>query len=191
MSISESALNAGFRATLQHAEILDQRRQRLEEAQLEAEEQVLHRAGLMRRSGELDFDGLYEIFCWFKRHGLPRCPTRWDANMDIPWKRVEAAARHRPNGPEGTWIGEYPLGGKETAPREGTAVLYVLFDETNEPCYVGSTDNLRQRLKAHATAGKRFTRWQAYRSDDREAAYQLEERCLWERLPPLNRRRGR
>lgn len=101
------------------------------------------------------------------------------------------AQRAPPNGPEGTYVGVAPLPGDDVAPLEGTPVVYVLFDEDNEPCYVGSTQNLRARLNAHLTNGKQFVRWQAYPCASREDAYVLEERLLVERMPRLNRRRGR
>jgi hypothetical protein len=191
--VTESGgLDPGLMATLQHAEAVSRRRQRLEQAQLEAEEQLLHRAAIQYAAGQLDLDGVHRLHLWFKEFGMPRRSSRWNAAFGaVQWNRVEGLLRWRPNGPEGTWIGANPLAGSECAPPPGTAVVYVLFDEANEPCYVGSTGDLRARLKAHATDGKQFARWQAYGCESREAAFELEDRLLAERFPRLNRRRGR
>lgn len=182
----------GLDATLQHLEMIADRRKKLLENQIEAEEQLLHRAGLLYRSGDLDLDGLCELYNRYKDvdPGRPRSAL-WNQNIAIPWNQMPHVARLRPNGPAGTWVGGCPLGSDESAPRRGQCVVYVLYGDDNEPCYVGSTQDLRARLKGHVSTGKVFARWQAYPCDDREAAYQLEERLLREHMPPLNRRMGR
>lgn len=178
-------------ATLQHIEVLAARQRHLLETQTEAEEQLLHRAGTQYRSGALTFEQLFALYRRYRAVESYQRATRWNKHIDIPWNRIAAMARARPNGPEGTWIGSCPLGSFEPAPREGTPVVYVLFDATNEPIYVGSTDNLRARIKAHIRDGKGAAYWQAYRCEDREDAYTLEEKLHRERLPRLNRKIGR
>lgn len=93
--------------------------------------------------------------------------------------------------PDGTWRGEWPLAGSDSLPANGACVVYVLYDTPNEPCYVGSTQNIRARLKRHRMDGKEFAWWSAFGCADREAAYRLEERLLSEWQPYLNRKRTR
>lgn len=181
----------GLESTLQHLGLLDARRRRLVEAQTEAEEQLFHRIGAMRQNDQLTDAELQEIFNRCRTVRTAGMTSRWDAHIDIPWRRLLHGGRHLPNGPEGTWIGVAPLPPDDNAPRSGVAVVYVLFGEDNEPCYVGSTADLRTRLKAHLKDGKAFVRWQAYPCKTREAAFVLEERLLAERMPRLNRKTGR
>lgn len=181
----------GLRSTLGHIRMLDSRRSRLHEAQLEAEEQLFHRVGVMHQAGQLaliELAAIYDECLAFKTAGIS---SRWNAHIDISWGRMRYLAQHLPNGPEGTWIGVAPLLDGDPAPLEGMPVVYVLFGEDNEPCYVGSTAKFRTRLRAHISGGKEFVRWQAYPCETREDAYVLEERLLIERMPRLNRKRGR
>lgn len=41
-------------------------------------------------------------------------------------------------------------------------------------------------LAVHARQGKRWTRWQAHRCEDRDHAYEVEERFLQQYKPHLN-----
>jgi predicted GIY-YIG superfamily endonuclease len=68
--------------------------------------------------------------------------------------------------------------------------VYVLFDAAGEPCYIGSTQNFRERARVHRT-GIAYERWVAYPCTDREAAYELETRLLKEHKPYRNKKRGR
>jgi GIY-YIG catalytic domain len=181
----------GLAATLHHIGILDARRKRLIQAQTEAEEQLFHRIGVMRARGDLTLAELQEIHAACRELQTVGMSLRWNAHIDISWSAVRHCARFLPNGPEGTWVGVVPLETDDHVPRFGTAVVYVLFGDDNEPCYVGSTADLRTRVNQHFSDGKQFARWQAYPCETREAAYLLEERLLAERLPRLNRRRGR
>jgi len=182
-------------ATLQHVANLNARIQKLEAARLEAEEQLVHRVGSAVHAGNLTRSELSAIHAAYQAMGIVGRSKRWDAAVPVSWGDLNYAARmgerHAPNGPEGTWVGSWPFAREDRLPRVGTAVLYVLFNAANEPIYVGSSGNLRQRLKAHARDGKPFIAWQAYPSTDREAAYQLEDRLLKERKPPMNKKAGR
>lgn len=128
----------------------------------------------------------------------------WDQHMPahLAFRKVQAEANrirqwkahgraHAPNAPAGTWAGTIPCGADQPTPRRGTAVVYVLFDATNEPAYVGSTEDFRTRMKTHRREKPGLVRWMAYRCTDREAAYVLEDRLLKEHKPRLNRKRGR
>lgn len=182
-------------STLQHIENLHARIQKLEAMRLESELQFLHRVGAAYHAGELDRHDLAIIQDRYQQLGLTGRSKRWDAAIPVGWGDLSYDARmgrvHAPNGPEGTWVGSWPFAKEDRLPRNGTAVVYVLFDASNEPIYVGSSGSLRTRLKAHARAGKPFVAWRASRNANREEAYQVEDRALKERKPPLNKKRGR
>ena len=181
-----------FASTLQHLDLLNQRLAKLHAAREEAEHQVLHRAGSAYRNGEIDILQLTDIYETYSALAIPGRTSRWNKHIDINWHVMGRIAEHsRPNGPENTWVGDWPLAPNGCCPERGVNVVYVLFGPDNEPCYVGSTKTFRQRLKVHEKDGKEFQRWQAYMCRDREHAYQLEERLLKERLPRLNRKAAR
>lgn len=178
-------------ATIQHIELVRNREQKLASAREAAQEQLFHRIGAAHRAGEISDAGLIPIFERIRAGKVLGSRKAWDQHISLKWLKMQYLKRQLPNGPEGTWVGSNPCASDDPAPTEGIPVVYVLFDETNEPCYVGSTDNFRQRLKAHAKDGKQFARWQAHPCTDREQAYELEVRLLKERMPRLNRRVGR
>lgn len=198
---TDDDLTEAFCATLQHIEAVHDRQERLLAARIEAENQMLHRIGSMHRCGEISDDQLHELWHQYRALGIDGRSKRWDANIVITWRamqrRLNEAQRDErharifaPNGPEGTWVGAWPRSSDDPAPRSGQAVVYVLFDEENTPCYVGSTSYFRARLSAHAK-DKIFARWQAYPCENRELAYQLEVRLLAQHKPRLNQKVGR
>lgn len=185
------SLGESIAATLHHIELLREKELKLEAARHEAETQVLHRVGTAFRAGEIDHHQLYAIYERYKAIGVVGRKTRWDDNVDLSWRLMSYLSTQLPNGPEGSWVGEYPILHGATAPARGIAVVYVLFDEANEPVYVGSTDQFRTRMSAHWKDGKRFVRWQAHPCRDRDHAYRLEDRLLKQHKPRLNRKASR
>lgn len=184
-------LAASFASTLQHVALMREREERIAAARHEAERQMLHRLGVAHRNGEIDDAQLFEAYKDYKALGLVGRMRRWDEHIDIPFKRMQHLRSSFPNGPEGTWVGAWPVLEGAPRPRPGISVVYVLFGADNEPCYVGSTGNFVNRMRDHCRDGKQFVRWQAYRCRDREHAYELEGRLLRERKPYLNQRVGR
>lgn len=178
-------------ATLQHIEAVHARQAKLLAARESAEEQLLHRLGSAFRCGEIGVSELIQVYSRYKDLDIVGRSKRWNKHVGIHWQSMAAMSERGLNGPEGTWIGDWPVHYLAPAPAKGISVVYVLFDAENEPCYVGSTKNFRQRLNDHAKDGKVFVRWQAYPCRDREHAYQLEDRLLKERLPHLNRKASR
>jgi len=176
-------------ATLQHIELLNRRITKLMEAREQAEVQLLHRAASEYRANQLTISEVIDLFAAYRDVGSQGKTRRWNAAFPVAYQAMSYMLR--PNGPEGTWVGEWPSPEDSACPARGVAVVYVLFDEANQPCYVGSTGQFRARLNQHAKDGKKFARWQAHPCADRELAYQLEERLLRENLPYLNRRTGR
>lgn len=184
-------LRVGTTATLQHISMLHARAQKLNELRIEGETQFLHRVGVAYESGRLSLVELAQIHREYQRLDLPSKSTRWNSMVPVPWARMQRAYEWLPNGPAGTWAGRWPLDNASTSPFPGLSVVYVLFDGRNEPVYVGSSGNFRERLKRHMKDGKNFIFWQAYPASNREAAYELEVKLLREHLPKLNKKVGR
>lgn len=186
---------APYEDTLQHIALLASRRDRINAAQLEAERQVIHRAACDFEAGRLDAEDLYAFYMRYKQHALPGFSRLWNERMPIGAQRIGGllyqqrvrGERHRLP-PDGAWRGEWPLSDGVTFAPARQSVVYVLFDAFNEPCYVGSTQDLRKRLQAHARDGKEFTRWMAHPCANRKAAYELETKLLGEYKPYLNKR---
>jgi len=178
-------------STLQHIRLIQEKETRLATARREALEQTLHRIGSDYRTGGITHAQLITAFMRIRSLEMPGRMSAWDEIVGISHRRLIQMAKQLPNGPEGSWIGEYPIPLDAPRPIYGVPVVYVLFDDANEPCYVGSTDKLSPRLTAHAKDGKRFVRWQAHPCDDREHAYRLEDRLLKRHKPYLNRRASR
>jgi len=178
-------------ATLQHIEKLHTRARTLDALRLDAEEQLLHRIGAAYDAGQISDAELIEIYERYKLLRLVGRTQRWNEAISVTWRHMPNLWRWEPNGPAGTWVGSYPIGEKDPTPPPGSFIVYVLFDATNEPIYVGSTGDFRVRLKQHHKKQKPFVYWQAYAVEDRESAYQLEERLLRERLPRMNKRARR
>jgi hypothetical protein len=184
-------LGTAVSATLQHIQLIQAKEDRLAAARREALMQVLHQIGTDYRTGRLTHRELCAALVAIRNAKQPGAMKAWDEIVGTPWKRLAQSAKRLPNGPEGAWVGEYPIGADAPAPLNGDSVVYVLFDEANEPCYVGSTNQLRPRLRRHAKDGKHFVRWQAHPCDDREHAYQIEDRLLRQHMPYLNRKASR
>jgi hypothetical protein len=178
-------------STLQHIRLIQEKEARLAETRRRALEQTLHRIGTDYRTGRITQTQLCIALIEIRGLEMSGRMNAWDEIVGVSWKRLAQLAKQMPNGPEGSWVGEYPILAGAPRPIVGVPVVYVLFDEANEPCYVGSTDKFSVRMNAHDTSGKRFVRWQAHPCDDREHAYRLEDRLLKRHKPYLNRKAGR
>lgn len=184
-------LTLSVEATLQHIRLIQEKEQRLAEARKGALAQALHRIGSDYRTGRITQHQLCTALVAIRGLEMSGRMNAWDEIVGVPWKRVWQIAKQLPNGPEGSWVGEYPIPADGPRPICGVSVVYVLFDETNEPVYVGSTEKLSPRLTAHQKDGKRFVRWQAHPCRDRDHAYRLEDRLLKQHKPRLNRKASR
>lgn len=174
-------------ATLQHIGLLKRKQERLLAAQLDAEAQFLHSVAAAYAAGELDMGALADAYQEYRAVAGTGFRTRWNDAVPVSAATLREWPSAAPNGPAGSWEGTYPIEGGP-APRHGVCVAYVLFDDANEPCYVGSTSNFRNRLGNHRRDGKAFVRWAAFPCTDRTAAYALEDRLLKEHKPYLNKR---
>jgi predicted GIY-YIG superfamily endonuclease len=184
-------LAASIAGTLQHIGLIQQKEARLAAARWDALVQVLHRIGTEYRTGQLTDAQMCTALHEIRSLDMSGRMNAWDEIVGVSWKHLAQLSLRLPNGPEGSWVGEYPFPAGALTPMPGTAVVYVLFDEANDPCYVGSTHKFRARMNRHAKDGKRFVRWQAHPCRDREHAYELEDRLLKRRKPPLNQKASR
>lgn len=130
---------------------------------------------------------------------LPGWVARWneafgfDVRAVIYQRNYEArnAARYEQNAGHG-WTGTYGDAGTSfPRPPKGQSVVYVLFDASAEPIYVGSTQDLAGRLKAHWRDGKPVAYWRAVPYSTREEAYAAEDAMLREVKPEMNRKAAR
>jgi hypothetical protein len=180
--------------TLDHIDRLTSKIETLQAALDDARAQFCHRTAASMKRGEVTQHDLPAIYSAYREatHRAVGFAKAWDAAIPVTAGALNQSTRHgraTPNGPEGTFVGAFPLDQWDPAPLTGASVVYILFDAMNVPCYVGSTKAFRERLKAHTD--KAFTNWQAFPCADREDAYDLEVKLLRERKPYLNQRVGR
>lgn len=163
------------------------------EKQAEYEEYLLTHLAADYTTKRINDTHLDEIFDRYQAAAGPGSMKRWNRLMPVKVELMVARRTQDPHhapGPDGTWSGAWPLDGHAYPPR-GQAVVYVLFDNDNTPCYVGSTSGLLTRLRRHSSEDKQFTHWVAHPCPDREAAYRLEDRLLREHTPYLNHKASR
>jgi hypothetical protein len=184
-------LAASMSSTLQHIRLIQEKEARLAAVREESLTQLIHQIGTEYRTGGLEHAQFQAAFERIHRLDVPGRMKAWSEIVGVPWQRMIQLGKQLPNGPEGSWVGEYPISAAAPRPIYGVSVVYVLFDDANEPCYVGSTDKLSARMNAHAKDGKRFVRWQAHPCRGREHAYRLEDQLLKQYLPPLNKKASR
>lgn len=185
--------NASHESTVQHILLMYAKVEKLNRARGEAQEQLIHRLADDYRNGRITAADVYAARVALQGATVPGFKASWDAAMphELHYSRIVwTAVRYAPD-TDGNWRGEYPFTDASRTPTFGVSVVYVLFDEGNRPCYVGSTGRFRVRLSAHARDGKEFVRWLAYPCKDRNHAYELEDRLLREHKPYLNRRASR
>ncbi|KOX10167.1 GIY-YIG nuclease family protein [Nocardiopsis sp. NRRL B-16309] len=186
-------------ATLQHIELLADKRDRLTAAQIDAENQVIHRIAVEFHAGRINEQQLYRLWHRMRPNAAEKFGARWKAAMPKAsinrlvtlhklreQRAQEYERRYKPNA-DGFWSGAWPVDG-DRWPDKGQCVVYVLYDADNVPCYVGSSKDFYTRACAHTRDGKKFVRWMAYPCEDRDAAYELESRLLREHKPYMNKR---
>ena len=184
----------GSEATLRRVAELGRERDELATLKAEAERAHLQRIACAWELGAIDMDLLAAAYYEFREVADQGYCHRWDAIVPVPSSKVVGYARWRPqrapNGPNGSWCGRYPFDDGPT-PSDATSVTYILFDEEQAVCYIGSTAGFRGRMNRHARDGKCFKSWRAYPCPDRRVAYDLEARLIREHQPYLNKtRRG-
>lgn len=197
-AIEDLGVLDSYASTLDHIKLISAKRAemaaKLQQAQLEAEGQLVHRIANDYATGHLTDRELCEAYDAYRAVAIQGFSSIWNASMPfsvVQMQHMKTRLRREDRCAAGSWSGCFPFVDEEATPPYQFSVVYVLFDAENIPCYVGSTENFRSRVRAHARDGKRFVRWSAHPCADREAAYQLEDRLLREHKPYLNRRVGR
>lgn len=189
-------LQGRYEATLQHVSLIHRKLDHLDQARMRAEEQLFYSIRRDHAAGELSDDDLAILRVALDQKLTRPFGRQWDAQ--VPLRSGAAYSRHRylhkflPNGPsERSWVGTRRDGDESAVSRPGVAVVYVLYGTDNEPIYLGSSGNLRQRLSAHQNGPLPWVAYLAVECRDRDHAYELEDFLLKTRTPPLNRRAGR
>lgn len=77
-------MNDSTLATLQHIELLARKRTRLEEAQIEAEEQFCQETALRYARGEVTWLEVAAIYQRWRLAALPGFSRRWNEVLPIP-----------------------------------------------------------------------------------------------------------
>lgn len=161
-----------------------------------AQEELLRRVDADYGAGLIAYSAVVDAYFAFRAAtgSQPGFALRWDSLVRVSYKDIHKVTRNgisRPNNPDGTWSGPFPLPPAAPAPMTGINVAYTLFDAAGQRCYIGSTASLRARLKRHRDGGKEFTRWEAIPCADRKAAYDLETKLVDQHAPYLNKIGGR
>lgn len=148
---------------------------------------------LIRRAydaGALAMDDLAAAYYDYREVADTGYSYRWDLAIPISSVKITGYAKSRPhrqpNGPDGSWHGRYPFADGPT-PGLGTPVVYLLFDEAETLCYIGSSQTFRTRLNSHSKDGKQFCRWEAYPCTSRRSAFDREYELIYEHQPYLNK----
>lgn len=174
-------------STIQHVERLTRKIDQLDETRRDAVAQLVHRIAQEYRSGLVELVDLLAAYDRLKATAGPGWGTAWLA-VELPRRAaIVSLIAALPNGPGGSWwgTGAYPSA-DHPMPPPAQSVVYVLYDAANEPCYVGSSEQFRTRLRTHIREGKTVTYWTAFPCADRDSAYRLEDRLLKQHKPYLN-----
>lgn len=181
-----------YEASLQHLELLHRKIVQLEQARTEAEEQFCTSVGRAYAQGAVTDDALALVYLDFRAAAGPGFTKRWDEAVALTSYQANlitgSNGRYTPNAPEGAWHGVWPMDYDDPRPRKGKSVVYLLFDDGNVPCYVGSTANFGERMKRHAKDGKPVAAWRAVGTHSRADAYATETAWLQSYKPYLNKR---
>lgn len=167
----------------------------LERQRVRAEEQLFAAIGHDFRMGRITKEDLVDIYRSVRPYLSNGFSARWEERIPVPFRWVQGAAKlanmGRMNGPNGTsWTGVWPPERNAPAPLNNTPVVYVLYDAAGEPIYLGSSKNLRSRLKAHSRE-RDFAAWIAVPCASREAAYLKEDYYLRTCPPAQNKKQSR
>ncbi|MEV6297823.1 GIY-YIG nuclease family protein [Actinoplanes sp. NPDC051861] len=209
--VTETDVPAEMAASVQHLEGLERaikgledKLDRLKEARKDTLKQIACEVKRQRDKDPADWESprllkIYEALrapflgeAW-KSAGLP--------HLQAMKRDVDRARRYAPNDPDSDgWVGQWevrqeswgPVGNViGNRPGPGISVVYVLYSADYSPAYCGSTKDFEKRLLAHFKNGKEFVAWRAVPCEDRERAYELEDRLLKEHCPPLNKKASR
>jgi hypothetical protein len=167
----------------------------LEQQRVRAEEGLFAALGHDYRMGRITKEQLVDVYRSVRPYLSNGFSVRWEERIPVPFRWIQGAAKlanmSRMNGPNGaSWTGVWPPERNAPAPLAGTPVVYVLYDAAGEPIYLGSSKNLRNRLKVHSRE-RDFAAWIAVPCASREAAFLTEDYHLRTRPPSQNKKPSR
>lgn len=179
---------AAYLATEQHIRLLQTKRERLAEAQIEAERQYVMSVSREHQAGSVSWTELERTYHVVRDGGLPGWCQRWEESLPYTIRYIKTmAARTEIDKWSGTGMNVHLDPGR---PPRGAYVVYILFDQDNHPVYTGSTQSFANRMSHHRRDKVRAS-WVAYRCDSRAHAYEVESRFLRQYKPPVNRQGAR
>jgi len=183
-----------LQASASHVQAVQRTLDRLHEVREQSWAQLLAEVSRLYRAGELDVEDLLVLAAEMKQSYGPGYTKAWDRSAPVAAlkirHKVDEARRNRPNAAHGSWSGTLPIL-DQAAPPPGQSVVYVLFDECNNPVYVGSTETFRDRINDHRKEKGGLASWTAFPCRDREHAFDLEVSLLRQYKPRLNKKVGR
>ncbi len=176
-----------YAATLQHCELLRAKIDALTARLADASAQLYTCADREYRDGNIALDDLAALYERARSFGGVGFSTVWGEHMSVKAALIRQYLQATPPNVTGTpaWSGAYPYESGVPRPPKGVAVVYVLYDVTLEPIYLGSSAHFAARMRTHRRT-KPVRWWLAYPCATREAAYLLEEGLLTTRKPAMN-----
>lgn len=155
----------------------------------EAEHRFLSDIAAKHRAGQLSQHDLCKVYEGYRAVARAGHSTRWDSVVPFSVVEITHKAFNEPQA-DGRWRGSWPYPRGTSLPARGQSVVYHLYDDSLDRCYIGSSEDLRARLKNHKKDGKVFGSWMAEPHCDRDAAYEAEETLLQSLsvLPLYNRK---
>lgn len=172
--------------SLNHGMLIKRKIDSLQIALADTLAQLFTSADREYRAGRITIDDLAQVYGQARAFGTGFSKI-WNENVSelavVMQARLKTIRGTQPP-PCGYWSGPYPY---DAGPRpsDGVPVVYVLYDASNGPIYLGSTGHFGARMGKHKL-DKPIAWWLAYPCDSREAAYLLEGGLLAARKPPMN-----
>lgn len=179
-------ISDSIRATVDHIAGVNNRIERLKDARANSVRQLAHRIHQDYAAGIITTADLL-VARQLLRAGGAGWSGEWQA-VGLPGPQwIRAVLASEPNAPAGSWQGTGAYATPDNPmPPNGRSVVYVLYDHDNQPCYLGSSEQFRTRLRVHIKDGKPVKSWSAFPCRDRDDAYRLEFELLQSHKPYLN-----
>lgn len=181
--------NHPYAATEQHIRLIQAKRTKLVETQIEAEKQLITAVAREHSRGTITWTELLRVYEHVIREGaLPGWHQRWQEELPYTAHHMkQMTAIHETEEWSGIGMNVHL---DPHRPPKGAHVVYVLYNEHHEPIYVGSTQTFTSRMSCHRK-DKTWVSWHAYRCNDRAHAYEVESRFLRQYKPTLNKQGAR
>jgi hypothetical protein len=159
--------------------------QRLSAEQLAAENDYIRLAAAAHEAGQLDWQGLIEVYEQIRAGGRPGYSHRWLAHIPHDLNSLRRFAAAAPSNEDGTWSAESGWDGldEHRIPTNGTHVAYALFGNAGTPIHISYTYKFRSCVKRLHNHGMQWSAWKAWPAANRKDAValrrQIAERYHW------------